>query len=253
MKTNRFFGLAAITCGLALTFTSCSNEDNPAAVNDKQTTVVSFENQALNADNYWIGEENANGVSDGWGGMMYPCSYSEAPLTVSTTYCVSYWTGFAIAGRTETSFENPYSADQYNNVTGKAHSGKNYLIAQYSYNGETIKVNGLKGGLVKGLWYTNSSYPVNSILNGDSYSGPAFTAEDWLKCTITGTKADGTSASVDIDLAKDGTYVKDWQYADLTSLGEVVELAFTFSGSRTGDYGLNTPAYICIDDITVEY
>ena len=37
-----------------------------------QNTIVSFENQALNEDGYWIGEENENGVSDGYGGMTYP-------------------------------------------------------------------------------------------------------------------------------------------------------------------------------------
>ena len=256
MKTNKFFGLAMLTCGLALFTTSCTNSDNPTdnpVINPtSQEVTISFENQALNADNYWIGEENENGQSDGWGGMYYPCTYFEQGVTVNTNYCVTYWTGFAIAGRTETSFESPYSPDQFNNVVGGAHSGKNYLVAQYAYNGETITIGGAEGSLVKSLWFTNSAYAVNSILNGDSYSGPKFNENDWLKCTIVGTHADGTTATVDLDLAKEGTYVNTWQQADLTSLGKVVSLSFLFSGSRTGDYGLNTPAYVCIDDIVVE-
>lgn len=259
MRTEKLFGMAVVVCGLAFTAVSCSNEDNPIHVNptpQEPTTrqvTVSFENQALNADGFWIGSENEQGADNGYGGKTYPNVYVEEPLAVNTTFGVTYWSGFAISNRTATEFAPAnITPDQYNNVTGKAHTGANFLVAQYSYSGEKIAVNGAKGGKVLGLWYTNSTYPVNSILNGDSYSGPAFEAADWLKCTVTGKKADGTTATVDIDLAKNGDYVKEWKYADLSALGKVVELSFTFSGSRMGDYGLNTPAYICIDDITVE-
>ena len=78
-----------------------------------------------------------------------------------------------------------------------------------------------------------------------------FEPSDWLKCTVTGIKADGTKASVDIELAANGSYVKDWQWADLSSLGKVVSLSFVFSGTKNNAYGLTTPAYMCIDDLTI--
>lgn len=256
MKTNKFIGLAALACGFAMTLASCSSDDD-----NTKTYVISFENQALNNDGFWCGTTNGSGVSydDGYGGTttQYSCSYAETPLTVNNTYSVSsfgydFWSGFAISNRTATSFDaTTLTPDQYNNVAGKAHSGTKFLVAQYSYQGEAITVSNTKGVQVKGLWYVNSAYTASSITKGDAYSGGPFAGNDWLKCTITGTKADGTTASVDIDLAKGSDYVKEWKRADLSSLGKVVKLAFTFSGSRTGDYGLNTPAYVCIDDIEV--
>lgn len=78
-----------------------------------------------------------------------------------------------------------------------------------------------------------------------------FDETDWFKCTVVGKDQFGSTTKVDIDLAKDGDYVKDWRYCDLSKLGKVTELSFEFSGSRTGDWGLNTPAYICIDDIQI--
>lgn len=261
MKTNKFFGIAALACGLALTFTSCANDDNPA--NDKTTATIGFEKQTLNADGFWCGGESdiCSTYLDDWGSMItvYTNFYEEGLVKFNTTYSIStsdygtydYWSGFAISSRTETTFAPlTLTPDQYNNVVGSAHTGKNFLVAQYTYNGEAFTMPACK---VKGFWYTNSAYTVNSILNGDNYSGAKFDATDWLTCTVTGTKADGTTATVDIDLASKGNYVKEWKFCDLSSLGQVTKLEFTFSGSRSNAYGLLTPAYICIDDLTIEY
>jgi len=253
MKTNKFFLLAAAVCGAA--FTSCSSiEDNPAA---PKTATVTFENRALNANLFWIGDDatepSYSYESYGSTYTVYNSTYVESNVTLPITYTKyvgewgggDFWSGFAISARTATDYAS-LTPDQYNNVTGKAHGGNQFCVVT-TY-GETITV---PDAVVKGLWFTNSSYTANSILHGDSYSGGAFDATDWLKCTITGKTAQGTESSVEIDLAKDGDYVKTWQYCDLTSLGKVVELSFAFTGSRTGEYGLNTPAYICIDDIEI--
>ena len=69
---------------------------------------------------------------------------------------------------------------------------------------------------------------------------------------MTGTREDGTTANVEIYLAKDGQYVKDWQWADLSVLGKVKSLSFAFDGTKKNDWGLTTPTYICIDDLTLE-
>lgn len=265
MKTNKFFSFAAIACGLAMSFTSCGEADNaveeqPAAT---KSYVISFENQKLNADGFWIGDAKGNSFSysDDWGGTtttFIDNAYVEGLVSFPVSYSIyasewgesDFWSGFAISNRKETSFDAmTLTPDQYNNVAGGAHSGDNFCVVT-TY-GETIDL-GEKGAVVKGLFYTNSAYTVNSIIKGDYYSGGPFTNEDWLKCTITGTKVDGTTASVDIDLAKEGNYTWRWLYADLSILGKVTRLAFSFTGSRTGDYGLNTPAYICLDDIEVE-
>lgn len=260
MKTVKILSLGAIASSMALSLMSCSNEDNPVQPVD-QVMTVTFENQRLNADGFWNGGDATQMAYsyESYGSVysVYNSTYAENGVTLPVTYTSytsdwgngDYWSGFSISGRTETAFAN-LSPDQYNNVAGRAHSGGNFcVITTY---GEVISIDQPQGVTIKGLYFTNSAYTVNSILNGDAYSGPGFDATDWLTCTITGKHADGTTASVDLPLAKDGAYVSDWEYADLTSLGKVVELSFAFSGSRTGDYGLNTPAYICIDDITIE-
>lgn len=43
--------------------------------------------------------------------------------------------------------------------------------------------------------------------------------------------------------------VNDWQWVDLTSLGNVDSLQFTLSSSDLGDYGINTPLFFAIDNL----
>jgi len=252
--------MTALMGSAVLTMTSCSKEDN-SGQQTVATSVISFEQQQLNVEGFWIGEAKGNSYSytDDWGGKTTTYTdnaYQEAGVTFPVTYSVyesaygtsDFWSGFAISNRTATTFDAAtLTPDQYNNVTGKANSGSNFMVIT-TY-GE--KISFAKGTVVNGFYYTNSAYTANSILNGDNYSGAKFDETDWFKCTVIGTRADGSQASVDIDLAKAGLYVNDWRWADLRSLGHVVTLEFQFSGSRTNDYGVLTPAYICIDDVTI--
>lgn len=257
----KFFGIAAIVCGIVMSMTSCGSNDIP--VYKKQTVTISFEGQNLNADGFWIGvpEGNSYSYDDDWGGTTTTYTdnvYKEGPVSFPVTYSLytsaygtsDFWSGFAISSRTATTFDAAtLTPDQYNNVIGKAHSGKNFcVITTY---GEKISLG--SGVVIKSLYFTNSAYTVNSILNGDNYSGDKFAANDWFKCTLIGEKADGTTVSKDIDLAKDGGYVNDWQLLDLSDMGAITSLGFAFSGSRSNDWGVLTPAYICIDDVTVEF
>ena len=69
-------------------------------------------------------------------------------------------------------------------------------------------------------------------------------------CTLIG------GARLEVPLAKDGDYVKEWKYCDLSdavTFQNITSLSFSFEGSKKNDYGLTTPTYICIDDIEVEY
>ncbi len=248
MKTNKFFAFAALVCGFAMSFTSCTNEDNP--VGGLQVYTISFENQTLNKDGFWCGDETGEKV-DNFGAEAYECTYTENGASFVATYTPSWasWSGFAISSRTETGFKD-ITPDQFNNITGKAHSGNNFCVV-YPYF-ETIVVNDGKPAFVNGFWFTNEAWAVDAIVNGDGMTPGSFDKTDWFKCTVTGKKQSGGTVTVDIDLAKDGDYVKEWKYCDLSSMGKVVELSFSFSSSRTNDWGPTTPMYMCIDDLEIE-
>jgi len=252
MKTNKFFALAAIVCGFALSFTSCGKEDNPVPA--KQTVTISFEGQALNADGYWCGDETGTPF-DNWGSAAYNCLYTEAGVKFPVNYTPAWasWSGFAISNHTETSYVN-MTPDQFNCIAGGAKSGKNFCVI-YPY-GESIEFGAAV--TLKGFWYTNDAWTVDAILNGDGIIPGKFEANDFLKCVVYPTPADEnlmSGARLEIDLAKDGDYVKEWKYCDLSDVDafkNIKSVSFSFEGSKATDYGLTTPTYICIDDMVIE-
>ena len=254
MKTNKFFGIAALVCGLALSFTACNEKDNPAS--GPTTVTISFEGAALNADGYWCGDETG-AKFDNWGAEAFACNYTEAGVSFPVNYTPAWasWSGFAISNRTETTYNAAtMTPDQFNNITGKAKSGKNFCVV-YTF-GETIDFGGAV--TLKGFWYTNNAWTVDAILNGDGMSPGKFEAADFLTCVVYPTPADEnlmSGARLELNLAKDGDYVKEWQYCDLSGVDafkNIKSISFGFEGSKKNDFGLTTPTYICIDDIVIE-
>ena len=45
--------------------------------------------------------------------------------------------------------------------------------------------------------------------------------------------------------------IDDWTWFDTSGLGKVHGLKFSLSSSDTGQFGMNTPAYFAMDDLTV--
>lgn len=103
--------------------------------------------------------------------------------------------------------------------------------------------------------YVNlNSYAYYCMEYGDSFAR-AFTNGDKFTLTIHGVAAGGTETSVDVDLASysngDLTINRGWKYVDLSPIGVVNELYFTLSSTDSGVYGMNTPAYFCLDKLCV--
>lgn len=138
-------------------------------------------------------------------------------------------------------------------------AGMPYLVAFYSpYMAERpVDVTFAEGKSYEavGAYVSLNSYTYYAVTDGDSFAR-AFTDGDRFTLTVHGIgAADGSDRSVDVTLASydNGclTTSRGWQYVDLSQLGEVSEIYFTLRSTDTGDYGDNTPAYFCLDKLTV--
>ena len=220
---------------LALTFAACQpNYD----VEDK--TVATFEEAAITPAQtesvYHLGQTGT-----------FTSGNFVFTQEVSVSEWGTYYFGNVVSNKTDNTYKDDMDGDK--SVKGGARNGKNFLVWTSSYTGaDGIKLK--QAAKVPGMYVCNSVYSYASMTKGDEFAGEPFGDEDWFLLTISGSlEGKAVNTQVPFYLAKGKNIIADWTYVDLSTLGKVDELHFALTGSRTGDYGLNTPAYFCIDDL----
>ncbi len=244
MKTKYFFK-AIVALGILL----------PVLSNAQIST---FDDLTLSAESYWNG-------SDLNGGFVSGSAYFFN--NYDTTY--SSWNSFSysdITDDTTAGWANQYSAF----TGGGANGSSNYAVGNVTlnwlsgtYNPIPISVKlqePLAGSIIKGVFVTNSTYAALSMRNGDNYAkkfgGDSGNDPDWFLLIIRGYNQGIFTDSVNFYLAdyrfadNSQDYIIDyWAYINLTILGSVDSLTFSLRSSDVGSYGMNTPAFFCIDNL----
>jgi hypothetical protein len=196
---------------------------------------------------------DASGV---WNGADLSGSYEESGFEFFNSFNPEWssWKGFSISSQTDQATAG--WGNQYSVYTGKAFSGTNFALAT-----SNSKIS-FDTKVVDGFYITNSTYSVLSMLYGDDFAkkfgGETGEDSDWFKLSIIG-KLDGeVKDTLEFYLAdyrfEDSSkdyIVSDWTWLDVSKLGNISELSFEFSSSDTGQWGMNTPAYFCMDDLRV--
>jgi len=190
-------------------------------------------------------------------GSMADGGFESAGIFLPNTYDAEFdfWSGWAISSTTDTvtsGFTNQYSA-----IAGGGFEGSdNYAVAFGSSNVLFLT----QTASLEGFYITNNTYAHNSMRDGDSFSkrfgGESGDDPDFLRLTIK-KYLDGelSQDSVDFYLAdyrfEDNSQdyiVDDWEWVDLSPLGEADSLQFTMASSDVGEFGINTPTYFCMDN-----
>lgn len=210
--------------------------------------VANFENLTLAADTFWNGSDLSGGFNSG---------QSRFYNNYDTTY--SSWSGFAYSDKTDTLTAG--ISNQYSAVAGSGYNGSAKYAVGDDYGQAKVYFPAAGGASLNGVYVTNNTYAYLSMKNGDNFAkkfgGVSGNDQDWFKLTIAGWH-NGTAIAnkVDFYLAdyrfsnnSQDYIVKNWQWVDLTSLGIVDSIQFTLTSSDTGAFGMNTPAFFCIDNL----
>ncbi len=157
------------------------------------------------------------------------------------------WSGFTYSSMTDTTTAG--YTNQYSDITGGGVNGSaNYAIANPGLSSSRVDFSTPTN--VEGAYFTNTTYAYLSMLNGDSFARK-FGLGDYFTLKVTGLDAGNqVTGSVNISLARDANLVHEWIWNDLSPLGTVKALAFSLTSSDTGAYGMNTPAYFAMDNLT---
>jgi hypothetical protein len=168
--------------------------------------------------------------------------------------------GWAYSNQTDLTtpgFNNSYSAYVPPNGGG-ADGSANFAVANNLLRGEST-VEFVEPVRVQGMYVTNTTYVYRAVVEGNDgaagfVKGP-FESGDWLRLEIYGLNAtQQPTGSVPFYLADyrdgDSSVVSAWTWVDLSELGIVQRLEFNLDSTDQGMFGMNTPAYFAMDNLT---
>ena len=219
-----------------------------------QQNVADFENLTLSPESYWDGSD-LSGLSLA---SEYTSSFNVGDVIFNNTWNSkwSYWSnGWIYSNKTDSITSG--SANLSSAIAGHGvNNSSNYAIGMNNVYLHLDTSNTTDP--VTGLYITNTTYAHNSMRDGDQFAKKFTNADqDFYKLTIT-----SVINGLDIDtvelLLADFTHLdstqdyilSDWQYVDLTSLGFVDSIKFSLSSSDNGAFGMNTPAFFALDNIS---
>lgn len=244
---------------------------SPAAVTQYTLTVKSFDNQtqtqqtsvivrgehlvATFEDNYLAPESYWQGLDGDGESVFYSGSYS---FTNTHYPSFEFWGGFAYSNVTSTVFEpSEFLTHQFRSGVGSGVDNSETYAVLYTFGAETkvSVMNKEEGMVIPGVYLTNAAYTLNSMIYGDSFVDDPFKKGDFFKVIFKGKTKAKTTSTLEYYLADyrseneaDHYMLTDWKWVDLSGLGSVSEISISVTGSRVGDQGLNTPAYLCMDN-----
>lgn len=241
--------LVTVFAVVAIALGACATGPVP-----RSATVVDFESVVLPAEGF------SNG-SDG------KTAHEVAGVSFAVEYDDEYdsWSGVAISSMNDT--EAAGFTNQYSVYAGAGAAESQQFAVVNGFVGEQI--NFARPSVVYGLYATNGTYPARSMMEGDQFAKAfSFEDEDFFKAVFTGYGADGaTTGEVTFYLADfrsedpeqntvmstcGGPILDCWAFVDLSPLGAVSTITVSFESSDIGDYGINTPAYVMIDNLAFE-
>ncbi len=226
------------------------------------TTLFMNAQQTIGFEGVILSPESFNYGSSGSGGFI------ENGVVFSNDYNSSWdsWNGFSISNTTDVT--TPGYLNQYSSFAGSGSGSSNYAVY---YPAGTISFAG-QGVDLDSLEITNTTYTAISMRDGDPY-GKKFgsltdangvvdgtNGEDYYKVWIFAHAENGSKIdSVEFYLA-DFRFTNDtqdyivntWSSIDLSFIEETVySISFLLESSDNGAFGMNTPAYFAIDNLTI--
>ncbi len=221
--------------------------------------LADFDDLTLAADSYWSGIYTVDGT-----GGNYDTAYFHSGVAAFENHSDGDWEswgGFAYSNKID-NITGDYT-NQYSVYTAYAHSSENFAIGyQDAFNGYNPTVILDEPLQIGRIYVTNTTYTAVTMRDGGMFArkfgGTTGDDEDWFLLTITGRdEADQITGAVEFFLADfrfednaEDYIIDDWAEVDLSSLGTVKSIEFTFDSSDTGQFGINTPTYFALDTIS---
>lgn len=218
------------------------------AFHSKAQFTVDFQNVNFGTEGYVNGSDLSGGIASG--GLFFPNSYNAQ---------FGSWSGFSVSSKADTATAG--FGNQYSTYAGPAPDFTNKYGLVY-LSGQTVfkNANLNQSPKLTSFQFTNSTYTALSMKNGDAFTkkfgGVSGNEPDFLKIFVFNHFEGRITDSAELFLAdftssnnSQDYIVKNWRTANLNFLNPFDSISFKMQSTDIGSFGMNTPAYFCIDNI----
>jgi hypothetical protein len=239
-KSFRLLNAALLAAGLSMAFTACNPET------EVKTGMITFEDVTLDTSGVFNGKDSI---------FSFTSDILTCPVVCMEMNGFSWWSGIACSNHTN--METTGLANQYS-VHASSGANGSEKFALIGVNGAPCAFN--QPVKLKSLMVNNSTYDYWALKEGDDGGAgyvTKFKTGDYFNVTVTGYDSNNIqTGQVVIPLAEfrnNQSYIcSDWTKISLEALGKVSILTFTFDSSDKSGEWLNTPQYVCIDNLVYE-
>lgn len=169
-----------------------------------------------------------------------------------------YWGGFAHSKMCDANPENGLYANQYSVFNTQAASGEGFLLYYYDNYNEPCDIVCMSALELRSVKLNLSTYTYASITNEEINSfARAFGEGDYLKVIFTPCSSKGVAEGNGVECYvvdyRDGKrFVADNWHEFALNLPAAARIRVTIETTDVGQWGANTPLYICLDDLVYE-
>jgi len=252
IQKKRLFGGLLMFAVASAIFIACEPDDTEIS------NLITFEDINLGSTGFYIGSDKiGTPVSyESWGQMVteYYGGFRSGSLFCNTIYNETWnsWSGMACSNHVN--MDSAGYFNQYSVFANSGAGGSSKFILVNSDGSSFVFDNVVT---VKSLMINNSTYAYKALKDGnDGGAGFArkFVNNDYFYVKMTGYDSTGVEkASREFYLAdfRNGkSFICDkWTEISLEEFGRIKEISFSFVSTDSGDWGINTPVYCCIDNI----
>lgn len=217
-------------------------------------SIADFESISIPENSYLKDSGSSNGFESGK--IILPNEYTDAGS-------YDFWNGWVVSNIQDTitpGFFNEGASFAGSGVEGS----DNYAVSYAPFPVSILLNEESRGNVISGMYVSNNTYAATSMRDGDPFAkkfGGAsgddpdyflLSFRKWLNGALSSDSISIYLADYRFEDNSEDFILRGWHWVDLSPLGAVDSLQCKLYSSDTGAFGINTPAYFCVDNIMVD-
>lgn len=200
---------------------------------------------------------------------MNPEGFDLGDITLNNRFDIfptfSAWTGWILSKGADS--VTPGFGNEHSSITGGGSDGSDQYAVSFIGGRNVIKVNIEQGSFISSIDMTNNTYAALSMRDGDGFAkkfgGEDGNDPDFYRIKIFGYCNDQGQNIVDsmeyyladyrFDDNNEDYIVDTWETIDVSPVFACDSIVMEPESSDVGAFGINTPTYVCIDNIVLDF